>query len=74
MAEAVFSHLIEKNGVLDDWEVDSAGIGGWHAGNSPDPRATSVLNKYQINYKGRARQVQYFQLKIALSFFNDCLF
>ncbi|WP_291843667.1 low molecular weight protein-tyrosine-phosphatase [Maricaulis sp.] len=25
-----------------DWHVDSAGTGGWHAGEAPDPRATAA--------------------------------
>lgn len=57
MAEAVFLHLIKEQGVSADWEVDSAGIGGWHAGNLPDSRCRQVLQKYKIQYDGRARQV-----------------
>ncbi|XP_025834209.1 low molecular weight phosphotyrosine protein phosphatase 1-like [Agrilus planipennis] len=57
IAEAVFCNLIEKNDVKDKWAVDSAAIGSWHVGKSPDRRALTVLQKYQIKYNGRARQV-----------------
>ena len=29
-----------------DWEIDSAGTGGWHAGECPDPRAIQVAKQY----------------------------
>ena len=37
-AEGVMRRLIEDEGL--DIEVDSAGTGGWHAGEPPDERAT----------------------------------
>ncbi|GLV46165.1 primo-1 [Carabus blaptoides fortunei] len=58
MAEAVFLHLIKEQGVSADWDVDSAGIGGWHAGKLPDSRCRQVLQKYKIQYDGRARQIR----------------
>lgn len=40
-----------------EWEVDSAGTGGWHSGEKPDRRSISVAAKYGIDISGqRARQ------------------
>ncbi|KAJ8921153.1 hypothetical protein NQ315_013625, partial [Exocentrus adspersus] len=56
IGEAVFQHLVNEKGISDQWKVDSAGIGNWHAGKRPDSRARGVLEKYNIEYNGRARQ------------------
>ena len=40
------------------WEIDSAGTGGWHAGDPPDPRAQAAALRHGIDISGyRARQV-----------------
>ena len=39
MAHGVFRAKLAKAGLLGKVEIDSAGIGGWHVGNSPDERA-----------------------------------
>lgn len=51
MAEAVLQHL------HPDWQVDSAGTGGWHAGERPDPRTLAELRRHGIATSHRARQV-----------------
>ena len=33
----------------DRFEVDSAGTGGWHAGEAPDPRSIAVASKNDID-------------------------
>ena len=39
--------------------IDSAGIGGWHAGEMPDGRARAVAARHGIDISGyRARQVK----------------
>jgi protein-tyrosine phosphatase len=39
--------------------VDSAGTGGWHAGQPPDPRAIAVAARHGLDISGlRARQVR----------------
>ncbi|KAJ8933783.1 hypothetical protein NQ314_013819 [Rhamnusium bicolor] len=45
IADAVFLHLVKERGIAHKWEVDSAGIGGWHAGNPPDSRARKNFNQ-----------------------------
>lgn len=49
---------IKKAGVSDEWEVDSAAIGGWHVGNSPDHRALSTMKKHGLPYNNKARQIK----------------
>ena len=39
-AEGVMRRLVAEAGLEDRIEVDSAGTGGWHAGDPPDVRAT----------------------------------
>lgn len=42
-----------------DVEVDSAGIGDWHEGEAPDPRAQAVARRHGVDISGyRARQVR----------------
>jgi low molecular weight phosphotyrosine protein phosphatase len=57
IAEAVFAKLIKDAGKDDDWIVDSAAIGSWHVGKSPDRRALSVLKKHNVPTNHKARQV-----------------
>lgn len=42
----------------DEWEIDSAAIGGWHVGNSPDWRALDTMKKHDVPYDNHARQVR----------------
>ncbi|MCL4209491.1 MAG: low molecular weight phosphotyrosine protein phosphatase [Phycisphaeraceae bacterium] len=57
LAEGVFLHKINARGVASRFRVDSAGTGGWHAGETPDPRAIAVAKKRGIVLPSRARQV-----------------
>lgn len=52
MAEAVLAHLAPA------WQVDSAGTGGWHAGEQPDRRTLAELRRHGIATPHRARQVR----------------
>src|SRR5690606_38658263 len=47
MAEGIMRHLVEEKGL--DWEIDSAGTGGWHIGEAPDPRAIATAKKHGID-------------------------
>lgn len=58
LAEGIFLHLSETRGLGDRFEVDSAGTGGWHAGNAADPRSIAVGRKHGIELPSRARQVR----------------
>lgn len=56
-AHGVFRAMAEAGGL--PVEVDSAGTGGWHAGEPPDPRATAEAAKRGYDLSDlRARQVR----------------
>ena len=58
-AEGVFRALVEREGLGDQISVDSAGVGSWHIGQSPDPRATAAAQERGIDLSTqRARQVK----------------
>ncbi|MCP4123262.1 MAG: low molecular weight phosphotyrosine protein phosphatase [Bacteroidetes bacterium] len=58
LAEGILSD-ITKNKDLD-WEVDSAGTGSWHVGQSPDERSVAIARKYGLDISHqRARQFHY---------------
>ena len=55
LAEGILKHKIREKGF--DWYVDSAGTGGWHAGELPDRRSIKIAQKYGIDITDqRARQ------------------
>lgn len=56
LAEHLFSHLAQQKGVSDKYEVDSAGMIGYHVEESPDGRMRRVAAEYGLNYDGAARQ------------------
>lgn len=56
LAEAAFRAAAEDAGIAVI--ADSAGTGGWHAGEAPDRRSIAVAAKHGIDITGlRARQV-----------------
>jgi len=57
LAEGVFRHLVEDEGLDDAFVVDSAGTGAWHVGDAPDPRSVEVAAAHGIRLGGQARQV-----------------
>jgi protein-tyrosine phosphatase len=56
-AEGVMRALLRERGIADV-EVDSAGIGSWHAGDPPDARATEAAARRGVALEGAARQVR----------------
>ena len=38
-AEGVFRHMVKAEGLGDRFVADSCGLGDWHVGDPPDPRA-----------------------------------
>ena len=56
LAEGLLRKMAEKAGY--NWQIDSAGTGDYHVGESPDPRSIAVAadNELDISYQ-RARQV-----------------
>jgi protein-tyrosine phosphatase len=58
MAEGVFRRGAEERGVIDCFEIDSAGMGDWHIGQAPDTRAQSAARRRGTDISGQsARQV-----------------
>jgi protein-tyrosine phosphatase len=57
-AEGVMRRLIEDAGLTDRVEIESAGTGGWHAGEPPDRRATLAAGRRGITLEGAARQIR----------------
>ncbi len=58
LAEGVFNHLAKEAGRTAEFEVDSCGTGGWHAGQTADPRSQAVAQKHGLTLTHRARQFQ----------------
>jgi protein-tyrosine phosphatase len=57
-AEGVFRHLVEERGLGDRITIDSAGTAAYHAGESPDRRATATAKGRGVTLDGAARKVQ----------------
>lgn len=57
LAEGIFIHLAQERGVLDRFDIDSCGTGGWHVGNPPDKRSVAVARKHGIELPSRARKL-----------------
>lgn len=56
-AEGVMKHLIEREGLGGVIHVDSAGTGGWHAGNRADARMRKAAGARGYDLTSIARQV-----------------
>jgi protein-tyrosine phosphatase len=56
-AEAVMRAVVAREGLDGEVEIDSAGIGDWHAGEPPDRRSTAAAQARGIVLEGAARQV-----------------
>ena len=57
MAEAVFCDMVMRAGLAGRIVADSAGTGGWHAGEQPHHGTRQVLRERGIDYTHAARQV-----------------
>ena len=58
MAEGVFRRVVAEEGLTDSFVIDSAGLGDWHIGQSPDHRAQKAARTRGIDISGQsARQV-----------------
>jgi protein-tyrosine phosphatase len=63
LAENLFRRLVQEAGLDGKYELDSAGTGGWHAGESPDARMRRTASRHGLIYDGSARQVRLSDLK-----------
>lgn len=57
-AEGVMRALVREAGLERRIELDSAGTGAWHVGESPDARATDAARRRGIALEGAAREVR----------------
>jgi protein-tyrosine phosphatase len=57
-AEAVMRRLVAQRGLERLVQLDSAGTGGWHVGEGPDPRAIAAGALRDLQVAGKARQVE----------------
>jgi protein-tyrosine phosphatase len=59
LMEGVVRHKIEQRGIGHHFHIDSAGTGGWHAGEPPDKRSIAIAKQHGIDISHqRARQIQ----------------
>lgn len=57
-AEGIFRAIVEEHGDADRFEIDSAGIGNWHAGQLPDHRMRIHARRRGLELTHHARQVR----------------
>jgi protein-tyrosine phosphatase len=58
LAENLFRRRAEDAGLDGKYVVDSAGTGGWHEGEAPDPRMRRTAARHGLVYDGEARQIR----------------
>ncbi len=52
LAHGIMEHLVQQKGL--NWEIDSAGTGGWHVGQQPDSRSVEIAKKYGLDISGQS--------------------
>ena len=58
LAEGIFDHVVGATGLSNALRIDSAGLGGWHQGELPDPRSIATASAHGIDITGqRARKI-----------------
>lgn len=58
IAEGVFRARANAAGIADRFDIDSAGCGGWHAGDPPDRRSIVVAERHGVAiHEQCARQI-----------------
>ena len=55
-AEGIFANMCLKNGLKGQVLVDSAGTGGWHAGELADPRSRAEAQRRGLMLQSRSRK------------------
>ena len=59
LAEGAFREHVSKAGLTDQFLIDSAGTGHWHAGEAPDRRSVAIARAHGVDISmQRARQLQ----------------
>lgn len=57
-AEGIMKALVERRGLGEEFEIESAGIGHWHVGQLPDARMRKCGAEHGYRFDSRARQFQ----------------
>lgn len=58
-AEGLMRNHVRAAGLTDRFVIDSAGTGGWHAGDPPDPRAIATAAGHGVDISDlRARKIR----------------
>jgi protein-tyrosine phosphatase len=58
LAEGVFRTVVAECGMDEDFLIDSAGMGDWHAGQPPDHRSIAIARTHGLDISGqRARMI-----------------
>jgi protein-tyrosine phosphatase len=58
LAEGIFRHIVMNADRAEEFEIDSAGTGGWHQGDAPDRRSIAVAAANGIDISARrARRI-----------------
>jgi protein-tyrosine phosphatase len=58
LAEGVFRDQVERSGLSDRFDIDSAGTSSYHTGDSPDPRTVEVAARRGLELRHAARQLR----------------
>lgn len=62
-AHCVFQHRVDEAGLSDQFEIESAGTIGFHAGAPPDPRMQQVMRARGIPIIGQSKQLDSFDME-----------
>ena len=58
LAQGIFQHLAQQNGLQDKFHVDSCGIADWQAGSAPHSESIGIANQHGISIERQvARQI-----------------
>eukprot|EP00833_Pecoramyces_ruminatium_P014109 jgi/Orpsp1_1/1188141/evm.model.d7180000062785.1 len=57
MAEAVFTHEVNKRNLSNKFKIDSCGTCGFHVGQDPDSRSSKTCRKHNVPVNHTARQI-----------------
>jgi protein-tyrosine phosphatase len=57
LAEGVFRQLVEREGLADRFDIDSAGTSSYHIGEPPDARTSALARQRGVTLEHAARQV-----------------
>jgi protein-tyrosine phosphatase len=57
LAEGVFRHLVEREGLAGRFDIDSAGTSSYHIGEPPDARTITLARQRGVTLEHAARQV-----------------